>query len=228
MDKVYKEAIAEIEALYDNISDLKILRKVAPPEITGHLAQKYDFRKPVNLSQLLRDVTEMLQKWNIQVTHPRYFGYFNPSVRPASIVGDMLTAAYNPQLAVWSHAPAAIEMEQHMLRYFLRQFGLDPVKSAAHFTSGGSEANFTAVISALTAKCPEYGDRGLKGISQRPVLYVSRAAHDSFGKICHMTGLGRDSLRKIETDRHFKMDIGRLEETIRRDIHQQIHRQDSQ
>jgi glutamate/tyrosine decarboxylase-like PLP-dependent enzyme len=132
----------------------------------------------------------------------------------------MLTAAYNPQLAVWSHAPAAIEMELHMLRYFLKQFGLDPVKSAAHFTSGGSEANFTAVVSALTAKCPEYGDRGLKGISQRPVLYVSRAAHDSFGKICHMTGLGRESLRKIETDRHFKMDIGRLEETIRRDIHQ--------
>jgi len=165
-------------------------------------------------------IFKALSKWSVQVTHPRYFGYFNPSVRPAAVVGDILAAAFNPNLAVWSHAPAAVEMEQHLLRYFLRQFGLDPERAAAHFTTGGAEANFTAVVAALTAKLPEYGDKGLAGLVQKPVIYVSQAAHDSFGKISHMTGMGRSSLRRIAVDQDYKMDIGHLEMTIENDLQQ--------
>ncbi|MFC2158773.1 pyridoxal phosphate-dependent decarboxylase family protein [Acidobacteriota bacterium] len=218
MNRVYKEAIEKVEDLYDHIEDLRVYVAPDPDEIKDFLTDTYDFQDPVELSNLVGNVTDMLRKWNVQVTHPRYFGYFNPSVRPASILADLITAAYNPQLAVWSHSPAAVEMEQHVLRYFIKQFGMDPQRAGAHFTSGGSEANFTAVVAALTSRIPDFGETGLIGSCKKPVIYVSRAAHDSFGKICHMTGIGRNSLRKIAIDQNFKMDLGHLEGMIRTDL----------
>jgi glutamate/tyrosine decarboxylase-like PLP-dependent enzyme len=80
----------------------------------------------------------------------------------------------------------------------------------AHFTSGGSEANFTAVVAALTSRLPEYGSKGLAGIDQKPTIYHSAAAHDSFTKICHMTGLGREALRVVPLDENMRLDLEKL------------------
>ena len=91
----------------------------------------------------------MLQKWQVQVTHPRYFGLFNPSVMLASVVAETLVAMYNPQLANWRTSPAANEMERHTLGWLAGKFGL-PEESIASFTSGGMEANLSAVVVALT------------------------------------------------------------------------------
>ena len=126
----------------------------------------------------------------MQVTHPRYFGLFNPSVTLASVVADTLVAIYNPQLATWRTSPAANEIERHTLAWLTGKFGLPPTTSAS-FTSGGAEANLSAVIVALTRAFPEYGDGGLRSLSASPAIYLTREAHDSFNKIAHMTGIGR-------------------------------------
>ena len=72
------------------------------------------------------DVEQMLRKWQVQVTHPRYFGLFNPSVTLASIVADTLVAMYNPQLATWRTSPAANEIERHTLAWLAAKFGFPP------------------------------------------------------------------------------------------------------
>ena len=95
----------------------------------------------------------MLRKWQVQVTHPRYFGLFNPSVTLASVVADTLVAMYNPQLANWRTSPAANEIERHTLAWLAGKFGL-PDDSIATFTSGGMEANLSAVVVALTHGLP--------------------------------------------------------------------------
>lgn len=101
-------------------------------------------------------------------------------------------------------------MEQHVLRWLARKFGLPAETSGAHFTTGGSEANFTAVVAALTSRLPDYGREGLAGIDARPTIYHSAGAHDSFTKICHMSGLGRDALRVVPVDEQMRMDLGAL------------------
>src|SRR5579862_6796416 len=80
---------------------------VTPQEIRAHLA-RYDFSQPRTLEEICSDVEGMLQKWQVHVTHPRYFGLFNPSVTFASVVADTLAAMYNPQLATWRTSPAEI------------------------------------------------------------------------------------------------------------------------
>jgi glutamate/tyrosine decarboxylase-like PLP-dependent enzyme len=147
-----------------------------------------------------------MRNWHVQVTHPRYFGLFNPSVTLASVVADTLVALYNPQLAAWRTSPAANEMERHTLAWLTGKFGL-PATTSASFTSGGAEANLSAVIVALTRAFPDYGEGGLGCLSASPTIYLTREAHDSFNKIAHMTGIGRRALRTVATDRDLKMDL---------------------
>src|SRR5580765_1067818 len=130
------------------IANGPIVPFVAPDEIRRHLG-RYDFTTPMALDDIVADVERMLREWQVQVTHPRYFGLFNPSVTVASVVADTLAAAYNPQLATWRTSPAANEIERHTLTWLARKFGL-PADSAASFTTGGAEANLSAVVVALT------------------------------------------------------------------------------
>jgi aromatic-L-amino-acid decarboxylase len=172
----------------------------------------------VALDDVVADVERMLRMWQVQVTHPRYLGLFNPSVTPASIVADTLVAMYNPQLATWRTSPAANEIERHTLGWLAAKFGL-PADALASFTSGGAEANLSAVVVALTRAFPDYGEHGLGRLTAAPVLYVTGEAHHSFRKIAHMTGLGRSAIRTVATDGDLKMDVGDLARRVAEDRH---------
>src|SRR5438132_1212597 len=141
-----RRVVAKLES---DVANGPIVPSVTPLEIRGYLASRYDFTKPLALDDVSADVERMLRTWQVQVTHPRYFGLFNPSVTLASIVGDTLVAMYNPQLATWRTSPAANEIERHTLAWLAGKFGF-AADAVASFTNGGAEANLSAVVVALT------------------------------------------------------------------------------
>ena len=173
-----------------------IVPNVAAEEIRAYLGSRFDFTQPMPLDEVIADVEQMLRKWQVQVTHPRYFGLYNPSVTLASVVADTLVAMYNSQLANWRTSPAANEMERHTLAWLADKFGL-PANSIATFTSGGSEANLSAVVVALTWAFPQYGEHGLRHLAGDPAIYLTEETHHGFNKIAHMVGLGRRNLRIV-------------------------------
>src|SRR5207249_11461383 len=120
----FDELLHSIAKLESDIASGPIVPAVTPQEIRSYLAARYDFAKPLALDDVGADVERMLRTWQVQVTHPRYFGLFNPSVTLASIVGDTLVAMYNPQLATWRTSPAANEIERHTLAWLAEKFGL--------------------------------------------------------------------------------------------------------
>ena len=199
----------EFAALESRIADGPIVPHVAAAEVRAHLESRFDFKQPMPLDEIIADVERMLRTWQVQVTHPRYFGLYNPSVTLASVVADTLVAMYNSQLANWRTSPAANEMERHTLAWLAAKFGL-PANSIATFTSGGSEANLSAVVVALTHAFPEYGQHGLRSLSGDPTIYVTEETHHCFNKIAHMVGLGRRNLRIVATDSDLKMNVGGL------------------
>ncbi len=210
---VKNSALSAVAAAADQVqrslSSGSIVPSITAAEIRAYLDSRYDFRTPHPLEEITMDVERMLRDWQVHVTHSRYFGLFNPSVTPASVVADTLTAAYNPQLASWRTAPGPNEIERHTLAWLARKFGLPP-ETAASFTTGGAEANVSAVIAALTRAFPQYGERGLRGVAADPVIYVSSESHHSFNKIAHITGLGRASLRVVTVGPDLRMDIADL------------------
>jgi glutamate/tyrosine decarboxylase-like PLP-dependent enzyme len=198
------------------IADGPIVPNVTAGEIRAWLGSRFDFKQPMPLDEVIADVEQMLRKWQVQVTHPRYFGLFNPSVTLASVVADTLVAMYNSQLANWRTSPAANEMERHTLAWLADKFGL-PADSIATFTSGGSEANLTAVVVALTWAFPEYGEHGLRHLGGDPAIYLTGETHHGFNKIAHMAGLGRRNLRIVATDSNLKMNIDDLKIRVAED-----------
>jgi glutamate/tyrosine decarboxylase-like PLP-dependent enzyme len=206
----------EFETLESAIADGPIVPNVTAGEIRAYLGSRFDFKQAMPLDEVVADVEQMLQKWQVQVTHPRYFGLYNPSVTLASVVADTLVAMYNSQLANWRTSPAANEMEHHTLAWLAGKFGL-PADSIATFTSGGSEANLTAVVVALTRAFPEYGEYGLRHLSGDPTVYLTEETHHGFNKIAHMAGLGRRNLRMVATDSNLKMDVDNLSKCVTED-----------
>src|SRR5256712_2728408 len=205
-----------VTRLEDDIANGPIVPNVTPDEIRGYLASRYDFTTPLALDEVIADVEQMLRAWQVQVTHPRYFGLFNPSVTLASVIADTLVAMYNPQLATWRTSPAANEIERHTLAWLSGKFGF-PADAVASFTSGGAEANLSAVIVALTRAFPDYGEHRLRRLTASPTVYLTDESHHSFNKIAHMTGLRRPAIRIVATDGHQRMDLDDLTRRISED-----------
>jgi glutamate/tyrosine decarboxylase-like PLP-dependent enzyme len=136
------------------------------------------------------------------------------------IAADALVAAFNPQLAAWCHSPFAVEVEQHVIRALGSRFGYNPATTDGTFASGGMEANHTAVLTALTARFPEFGSGGVRALAAPPLLYVSAEAHHSFHKAAKLCGLGTEAVREISVDRDLRMDVERLASAIAHDRHQ--------
>ena len=217
MERTWKRLVREIRAYFSGVDLLPVSPRVSPGELRGRLAEAFDFGCPRPLERLIPQVAALLREASLHTAHRRYFGLFNPGVRPAGVAGDALAALFNPQLAAWQHAPAANEIERHTLLWLARRFGLDPEACAAHFTTGGAEANLTGVLAALTRAFPGYGERGLRGLAAQPVFYASQEAHHSLQKIAHIAGLGREAARCVRVDDGLRLDVAELERRIAAD-----------
>jgi glutamate/tyrosine decarboxylase-like PLP-dependent enzyme len=192
-----------------------------PPEDPGLVRQHlkhYDFLQPRLLKELLLEVGDLLERDNLDTSHRRYMGLFNGPAHFSSVIADALVAAYNPQLSAWSHGAASIEIELHVIRFFLQQFGLSSDSSIGHFTSGGSESNMTALLCALNHKYPSFKSQGAISLGRRPLVYVSEYTHHSIQKAVCSIGLGMESVRVVPADNQLRMDVNRLQEMIHLDL----------
>jgi glutamate/tyrosine decarboxylase-like PLP-dependent enzyme len=212
----FGESIASIaQQVADHVASGQITPTVTAEEIRRHLTSRFDLSSPMPLQSVVGEVVWMLDRWMVQVTHPRYFGLFNPSVTPASVVADTLVAAYNPQLAAWAHAPAANEIERFTLDRIMERFGFEPSSCVASFTTGGTEANLSALLAALVDRFPEFPRSGARGLPRRPIVFVTSESHHSVHKAAQMSGLGRDTIQQVPMDGDGKMDLEVLDQLMR-------------
>lgn len=218
--RVTEKLAQHIELKMANNRQTPISTAVTPAEIRKHLAERYDFARALPGDAVFDDVTEMLWKWGEHATNPRHFGLFRPAVDLASVIADALVALYDPNLATWDFSPAANEIERHVLNVIARCFGYDLASGIAHFTSGGQEANHTAMAVALTHQFPEVGQAGLRRLKGQPVFYLSAEGHQSFDKVAHSTGLGRQALRLIPVGATLQMEVEALARQVNSDRRQ--------
>src|SRR5271170_1744161 len=176
----------------------------------------FDFQVPRPLDELLSWTIEQMEHGLVHVTHPRYFGLFNPAPTFPAQCADRIAGAFNPQLATSTTSPVAVEIEAHVIRAVAKRAGFPP-EAGGHFTSGGSEANYTALLCALTKANPEFANRGARAFEGAPVFYVSQESHLAWIKIAHQAGIGRSAVRLVSTDGSGRMDQQALKDAIRGD-----------
>ena len=153
-----------IELHQSRLREAPVATAVGPLEIRAHLETCYSFHEPMPMTEVFDDVTRMLWKWAEHARNPMHFGLTRPNVDLASIVADALVSLYDPNLATWNFSPAANEIERYVLRVLAHGLAFGPGEGIAHFTSGGQEANHTAVAVALTRQFPDVTRRGLRAL----------------------------------------------------------------
>ncbi|MEO7679376.1 MAG: pyridoxal-dependent decarboxylase, partial [Sphingomonas sp.] len=171
---------------------------------------------PRPIDAVADDLLDMLRHFAVRSDHPRYFGLFNPPALVAAIAGDVVAAAINPQLAVWGHAPAAAEIERKLIDLFGRHVWAGGT-AAGTFTSGGSEANATALLAALARRYPDWHRAGLPRSGRRPAVYASAESHLAWIKIARSCGLGSDAVRLVRTADGLRMTGDELDAAIAAD-----------
>jgi aromatic-L-amino-acid/L-tryptophan decarboxylase len=212
--RLWKRVFRAIEDYARQLDEVRVTPELAPRKIRS-LLEPFDFsqsRDPIETADFL---IRALWQFQTHTAHPRYYGLFNPAPATMGIAADTLAAAFNPQLAAWSHSPLAIEIERHLIRAFGERFGLRAADGT--FCSGGAEANHTAVLTALARAFPEFSKSGVKAIAAQPALYVSAEGHHSFHKAARLCGLGTDAVREIPVRADLKMDVRALAARIGED-----------
>ncbi len=214
--RVWENVVQAIEDYNERVAEHRVAPQLDPDAIRGRLG-RFDFQEPMEPGQAVDFVVENL--WNHQVhsPHPSYFGLFNPNPTTMGVAADALVAGFNPQLAAWSHSPFAAEVEMHLVRSFASRFGYDPAACDGTFCSGGAEANHTALLAALTARNPDFGEHGTGSFLAPPTVYVSSEAHHSILKAARVSGIGTRAVRVVPVDDRLRMDTAALADAIEKD-----------
>lgn len=214
---LFQQAIEQLETFYENTKSLSISPSLDTEEIRAYIFQT-DFNQTEPFQQAVEHVIEGLTKYSVHTPHPNYFGLFNPRSNFPGILADLITATLNPQLAAWSHAPFAAEVEARLIQEFGEKCGYSSESVDGVFTTGGAEANITAVLCALNHHFPDHAKEGLIGLDQRPLIYCSEEAHHSINKASKAVGLGYASVKSIPVKEDLRMDPKALEDQIQEDL----------
>jgi aromatic-L-amino-acid/L-tryptophan decarboxylase len=139
---------------------------------------------------------------------PGYLAYIPGGGIFHAAIADLIADSVNRYVGVFAAAPALAQLEANVVRWLCSIIGLGP-GSGGLLTTGGSLANFIAIVTARKELLPENFLRG--------TLYCSDQTHHSFQKAASLAGFPYANIREIPSDEKFRMRLDALEDAIARD-----------
>ena len=136
---------------------------------------------------------------------PGYLAYIPGGGLFHSALADLIADAVNRYVGVWIAAPGLAQLEANVVRWFCDIVGY-PEGARGILTSGGSLANFTALVTARRNRLP---DNFLSGI-----IYASDQVHHSIVKAAILAGFPGANVREIPSDGQYRVRIDRLRQSI--------------
>jgi len=211
--------LAVTELIGEHVSQLDT-RRVTPDVTPAELHRLFDEPLPergISFEEILAKFRSDVAPNAMGVPSPRYFGQFNPTPLPIGVWADALASMLNQNAGAWRNGPSSAMIESRVLRWLcdLLNYGPDSFGTLA---SGGSEANLIALKCARDSVSAKVKTNGVRSTAGDLVIYASDQCHYSIDKSADILGLGRDGLRKIETDEQFRMRGDALETAISEDL----------
>lgn len=139
---------------------------------------------------------------------PGYLAYIPGGGLPQSALASFIAEVTNRFVGVWLAAPLVVQIELDVIRW-LRDIVGFPRASRGLLTTGGSMANFTAIVTARTELLGEDFASG--------VLYASDQVHHSVLKAARVAGIPELGVVSIPTDERLRMNADDVAEAIARD-----------
>ena len=169
-------------------------------------------------TKVLDEMAQELIERGFHVPAANYFGLMNPTPTYMAVLAEAFVAAINPQLASLARSQLASKIEAETVRWIGERIWPTSASFDGTFTSGGNEANFSALAMALASHFPCAIEDGFAGGGDRPVLYASAESHHSLDKSVGLIGIGRRALRRIAVNDRQQLDPQALEQRIHQDL----------
>jgi len=147
-----------------------------------------------------------------RLAHPMYMGHQVSFALPVAAWIDSVIAALNQSIAVEEMSPTLTALEMRVVRWMCDAAGY-PTSSGGTFTSGGTEATFTALLAARAAALPESWIAGVG--SGPPVVLCGEHTHYAVTRAVAELGLGMRSAIAIPSV-DYRMDASALERELDR------------
>ena len=139
---------------------------------------------------------------------PGYLAYIPGGGLFTAALAEFIAQGVNRYAGLWGPSPAVVQLEENVTRWLCDLFDF-PKGSQGILTSGGSMANFSAVVTARHAKLgPDFLDG---------TYYVSAQTHASVTKAAALAGFSERNLRIVPTDRELRLDPDALRGLIETD-----------
>src|SRR6266566_2672605 len=204
-----------------NLDSRRVTSSATPEELEKIFDERFP-EKGMNVEQILKRFTLDIAPHAMQVPSPRYYGQFNPTPLPIGVWADALSSMLNQNAGAWRNGPTSAMIEARVMHWLCELLGYGP-NSFGTLASGGSEANLIALKCARDRVETNIKNLGLRATPLELVIYGSEQCHYSIEKSADIIGLGRGSVRKIQTDERFHIRLDTLREMIRRDRSAGLH-----
>ena len=163
---------------------------------------------PTPLPELLDLLFRDLLPKSFNAAGPGYLAYIPGGGIFHAAVADLIADAVNRYVGVFIAAPALVQLEANVVRWFAGIVGY-PETARGILTTGGSLANFTAVV---TARRNRLADDFLRG-----TIYASDQVHHSVVKAAILAGFPEGNIREVASDERFRIRLDLLRARLAED-----------
>ena len=180
--------------------------QVSTPRSAEELARRFEEELPRDgrpvaeiVERLERDVLADANKYY----HPMYMGHQTSAPLPVGVWMESVIGALNQSLAVWEMSPTATVIEHQIVGWLSKLAGYG-AGAGGTLTSGGTEANFTAMLAARNSAVPNAWEDGLG--ADPPFVVYGEHAHYAVTRAIGQLGMGRKKGIPIASRDH-RMDV---------------------
>jgi len=189
--------------------------QVSTPRSAEDLARRFDEEFPSDgrpveeiIARLEREVLSDANKYY----HPMYMGHQTSAPLAVGVWMESVIGALNQSLAVSEMSPTGTAIEHQVIRWMSRLAGYG-AGAGGTLTSGGTEANFTAMLAARNSALPDVLEEGVG--PDPPFVVYGEHAHYAVTRAIGQLGLGKRRGVPIPS-RNYKVDVDLLLATLDR------------
>lgn len=199
---------AVVNLIMNHIGDAKLEKTInwkSPEEELQFWENDFASGQKAELLNLFKDIIDH----TVNLHSPKYMGHQVAVTHPVTVLSNALIAGLNQGMAVYEMGMAGNAIEKVLIRHLAQKFGFGK-DAAGVFTSGGSLANLTALLTARS-----YFD---ESEFNNLVILVSGEAHYSIARAATIMGLSAKNIIRIPVNEKFQMDTSLLEDYYQRAV----------
>lgn len=185
---------------------------------TPRLLQQYPVQdEPREASEVFTLLHRVFDNVSLNAASGGHLAYIPGGGLYYAALGDYLAAVTNKYSTVFYISPAAVKMENLLIRWMCELVGYPADKSGGYLTSGGSLANLSAIVAARDAK--EVKAERIP----RSVVYFTHQVHHCVLKDLRVAGLAECVIREVPMNEAYEMRAEALAAMVEADLKEGLY-----